>query len=43
MGTSRNSRTPGSTRSPPSAESGMDVVTQNSVFWVVTDSLRCFY
>ena len=24
-------------------ESGMDLVTQNSVFWVVTESLRCFY
>lgn len=24
-------------------ESGMDLVTQNSVFWVVTEALRCFY
>ncbi len=24
-------------------ESGLDLVTQNSVFWVVTESLRCFY
>jgi hypothetical protein len=25
------------------AEAGLDPVFQNSVFWVVTESLRCFY